>query len=73
MTRRQLALLALPFVIVAFILGFVIFEQRWSLAGTILISYGVIAFLTTIALAVALVVFPHGGPDSRTPAVTRSR
>jgi hypothetical protein len=73
MTRRQLALLALPFMVVAFILGFVIFEQGWSFAATILVSYGVIAVLTTIAVVLALVVFPHGGPDSRTPAVTRSR
>jgi hypothetical protein len=73
MTRRQLTVLALPFMVVAFIIGFVIFEQSWSLAATILVSYGIIAFLTTIAIALALVVFPHGGPDSQTPAVTRSR
>jgi Na+/H+-dicarboxylate symporter len=73
MTRRQLAVVAIPIVVVAFIVGFVIFEQGWSLAATLLVSYGVIAFLTTIAVVLALVVFPHGGPDSRTPAVTRSR
>ena len=49
------------------------FETVAGLLFTLVTGGCVIAVLTTIAVVLALVVFPHGGPDSRTPAVTRSR
>ena len=71
MSRRQVALTALPLMVLGSIFGVVIFEQGWSLAGTILAGYGVVAGLTIIGV-VALVVSARGGPHSPPSAITRS-
>lgn len=72
MNRRQLALISLPAMALAFALGFVIFDQSWGLAATILVSYGIIAFLSLVVIVVAMKVMPRSGPHSRPPAITRS-
>ena len=71
MNRRQVALTALPLMVLGSISGVVIFEQGLSLAGTILVAYAVVIGLTIIGV-VALVVSARGRPHSRPPAITRS-
>lgn len=68
---RPLAVIAPPLMVVGFVVGLLVFEQSWSLAATLLVAYGIIAFLTLVAVILVLVVFPDFGSKPRAPAATR--
>ena len=58
MSRRQLAVITLPLMAVASVLGVVIFELGWGLASTILAGYACVAVLTIVGIGLVLVERP---------------
>jgi hypothetical protein len=54
--RRDMAVVAGPLALVVFVLGFVVEDQHWSFAGTMLVGFALIAATTVMAVLALLVL-----------------